>query len=205
MVDARGRILPSSFIPFCAYQTTVQGLTSRERRDLPFTACSQAQPTVLHGQLCYSFNVTNIAGNKATKMGKSNGLLLLIDIGTDAHATDKNETKTELTRETKSFEKETSSEHKTAAKIFVSTLSEFSYYGSSNSSFYSMSALKNMVASKSFMEFPDAVKKCQVEELEKCRIYNYFKNVQEQCQCVPWQLATFKHSDETSKVGLRVV
>ena len=201
MVDAKGRLLPSSFIPFCTYQTNLLGLTNKDRKDLPFTACSQAQPTVLHGQLCYSINISDIAGNNTTKMGKSNGLLLLLDIGTETLTTEKSEAEQEVTPETKSFEKDKSNEHKTSAKVHVHTLSEFSNYG--GSSFYTMSALKSMVASNSFMEFPNHVKKCQVEELEKCRISNFFKMVQEQCQCIPWQLATFNDTgfNMTSKVS----
>ena len=76
-------------------------------------------------------------------------------------------------------------------EIFIHTLSEFSHYGDGESSYYAMSALKNMVGSKSFMEFPDAVKKCQVEKMEKCLSDHFFEKVQDQCECLPWRLATF--------------
>ena len=144
------------------------------RSDLPFTACSVAQPTVHQGQLCYSINVTNISGNMTTKTGKRNSLLLLLDTGADK-----------------------------SAKVSVHTLSEFSSYVNGTTSFLAMSDLKNMAASKQFMDFPDTVKKCQSEELEKCHMKNFFKNIEQKCQCVPWQLATFRTSglNITSKVG----
>ena len=187
LVDARGRVLPSSMIPFCAYQTSMLGLA---RTDLPFTSCSQAQPTLLEGQLCYSINVSDIAENK-TMMGKQNGLLMLLDVGPETSSTGSNENKQNWTRETTIVDLEMSDEQKTSPKIFIHTLSEFSHYGEGESSYYAMSALKNMVGSKSFMEFPDAVKKCQVEKMEKCLSDHFFEKVQEQCECLPWRLATF--------------
>ena len=195
MVDARGRLLPSSFIPFCTYQTSVLGLTASDRSDLPFTACSMAQPTVLHGQLCYSINVTKISGNKRTKIGEKNGLLLVLDTGAETLKKEEKTTKQEWTRETTSIGKEKSNNHNTAPKIYVHTLSEFSNFGGGKSSYYTMSALKYMLASKSFMEFPDNTKNCQVEEMEKCQTKNYFKRMKEKCQCVPWVLTTFNTTE----------
>ena len=119
-------------------------------------------------------------------MGKQNSLLLLLDIGTsNSPVIEKKTTKAELTEEAKSVDMEMSNEDKTSARIYVQTLSENSHFGAGS---YSLSALKHMVGSSSFMEFPDAIKKCQTETLEECHYMNYFEKLKEQCQCVPWNL-----------------
>ena len=44
-----------------------------------------------------------------------------------------------------------------------------------------MSVLKRMTARKKFLEFPDNLKKCQIEARDKCRILKFFERVQDQC------------------------
>ena len=53
MLGIGGTLLPSSFLPFCAYQSQVLG---EKGTGLPLTPCSLATPTLLAGQLCYSLN-----------------------------------------------------------------------------------------------------------------------------------------------------
>ena len=53
MLGAERTLLPSSFLPFCAYQSEVLGEVGT---GLPVTPCTLATPTLLAGQICYSFN-----------------------------------------------------------------------------------------------------------------------------------------------------
>ena len=64
LIDSSGSLTPAALIPFCAYQTNTT-LLGQTRQDLPFTACSQFQPTILEGQRCYSLNLTAIDTGKA--------------------------------------------------------------------------------------------------------------------------------------------
>ena len=81
-------------------------------------------------------------------------------------------------KEGKSVNTEMSNEEKSSARIFVQTLSEFSSYGEGD---FVMSVLKRMTARKKFLEFPDNLKKCQIEARDKCRILKFFERVQDQC------------------------
>ena len=46
---------PSAFIPFCEYNGDMQSVGEHDQR-FPFPVCNAFTPTVLHGQLCYTFN-----------------------------------------------------------------------------------------------------------------------------------------------------
>ena len=197
MTDSKGRLLPAALIPFCAYQTNVLGLLSP---DLPFISCSLALPTVLDGQLCYSINASNIAKGE-TKSGRDNGLLMLLDVGPTKPQENKNreDEKKKVYKKGKSVDIDISNRDKTSARVYLQTLSGFSSFGEGD---YAMSALTKMTGRKSFLEFPDSLKKCQIESMDKCRISEYFETVQDQCGCVPWSLIDFKAvSSEVGKVS----
>ena len=179
MTDKDGRLLPTSFIPFCSYQSNILGVLQPE---MPFTSCSLAQPTVLDGQLCYYFNVSSFA-KKVTKMGKSNGLLMLIDHGPPTKNKEEKYVELEWSRESAKVGQ--SKNYKNSVRVFVQTHSRFSTFKSGS---FAISSPKRMVGTQGFMEFPDDIKKCQVEALEECHVNNFFRNVKEECSCVPWGL-----------------
>ena len=179
MVDSVGRPLSASFIPFCAYQSNILGAFTP---DLPFKSCSLSQPTVLDGQLCFTLDVNKIANEKASN-GRKNGLVMLLDYGPTKLIGAQNSLDSDM--DSTNIDIEMSNEDKTSARVFVQTLSRFSGYGEGS---YAMSALKKMGGTKNFLEFPDEMKKCQVEVLEECNYYKYFERVQEECGCVPWGL-----------------
>ena len=195
MTDSEGTILPSSFLPFCAYQTMKLG---EKREDIPITSCSQATATILAGQLCYSIDVSQITNTTSAK-GRQNSLLLLLDVGTSTNSkTEKINKQLKWTNETKSVDIATSGKDTTSAKVFIQTLSEISNFGAGS---YAMSALKHIIGSKSFMEFPNHLKECQEGSLEECHNINYFEKLQERCQCIPWGLPSF--NPLYSEVNLR--
>ena len=194
MTDSKGNILPAGFIPFCAYQSNILGdLAPR----LPFISCSQAQPTVIEGQLCYSINTSSVATD-VTKSGGDNGLLLLLDFG-PSKTSEVEEGKEEEDEHDKDLPMDIrmSDNDKTSAKVYVQTLSGFSSFGKGD---YAVSALKRMKGTQSFLEFPNDVKECQVESRDKCRILEFFETVQDQCGCVPWSLLHFN----TVRPGVRI-
>ena len=76
-----GNILPSALIPFCAYQsnlttlgTTIPGFS--------FPVCTAFQPTLLHGQLCYSLDMESMlleGEREKTIEGIGGGILIIVD------------------------------------------------------------------------------------------------------------------------------
>ena len=194
MTDSEGTILPSSFLPFCAYQTRVLG---EDRADLPITPCSLAIPTILDGQLCFSLNVTNLS-NTTSAFGQENSLLLLVDLGTTMSTT-KHKSLPKL-KQAKYFDTSVSEEEKTSARIYVQTLSETSNFGAGN---FELTALKLMVGTSSFMEIPDGIKECRKGNLEECHTASFFARLQEKCQCIPWNLRYLYHL--SSEVILQIM
>ena len=179
MKDSIGRRLPAGFVPFCAYKDNALGV---ESSDLPFIPCSQALPTVLDGQLCYSIN-GSIHATESSKRGKNNGLVMLLDFG-------KNQNEGESVEVWEKGKPVKTSQKYKGLRVYVQTLSGFSSNGEGD---YAMSSLKRMRGKKSFLDFPNAIKKCQVEPRDKCRVLKYFETVQGQCGCVPWGLMDFSY------------
>ena len=178
LIDSKGSLTPSALIPFCAYQTNMT-LLGQTRQDLPFTVCSQFQPTVLEGQLCYSLNLSKIAQNRA-KPGLKFGLVLILDPSEKEH-TSLIENSDEMT----SLSFETFTNVESSARIYLNTLASFSAYQAGS---YALSALKKMTGTEGFLNLPSKVKGCKTETFEECHATRYIKEVHKQCGCVPWAI-----------------
>ena len=72
-----------------------------------------------------------------------------------------------------------------SAKIHLNTLASFTGYRAGS---YAISGLKKMTGTDTFLELPDAAKKCKTETFEECHAVRYIGEVQNQCGCVPWGL-----------------
>ena len=66
LIDSSGSLTPAALIPFCAYQTNMT-LLGQTRQDLPFPVCSQFQPVLFEGQLCYSLDLATLNIGLETK------------------------------------------------------------------------------------------------------------------------------------------
>lgn len=187
MADSTGKVLPSSFLPVCAYQSRVLG---EDREGLSITPCSLATPTILDGQLCYSLNIMNIANTTSAK-GEQNSLVMLLDFGeTWSTKNHKPTSGPKWTKDIESFDTSMSNKEKISAREYVQTLSQISHFGSGS---FEMTALKKVVGTSEFMELPDGIKKCSKGNLEKCRTTSYLAKLQEHCQCIPWNLRYTSH------------
>ena len=161
-------------------------LLGQNRSDLPFPVCSQFQPTLLEGQLCYSINMSKIATGKSKSGSSSYGLLMMVDpsrslieyeLDTGAEG--------KVGRNLLDLTPRGASEH--SPRIVVNTLESISDFRAGR---YGLSALKKMTGTESFLDLPDETKMCDIEPLEKCRARKYIEEVQAQCDCVPWALSS---------------
>ena len=135
------------------------------------TICDKFKPTILEGQLCYSFDMAKL-GEKPTKSGKANGLFLLLDPNPyQLNAMEKNA--------------KGSRKGEQSFKVFIHTLAQFSILGPGS---YGMSTLKKMTGTGSFEQLPDHQKKCLVHNREECQAEKYLEQVQKECNCTPWAL-----------------
>ena len=154
-------------------------LLGQTRQDLPFTICSQFQPTVLEGQLCYSLSLSRIAQHRA-KLGLKFGLVLILDPSEKEH-TSLIENSDEMT----SLSFETFTNVESSARIYLNTLASFTAYQAGS---YALSALKKMTGTEGFLNLPSKVKGCKTETFEECHATRYLKEVHKQCGCVPWAI-----------------
>ena len=177
MIDSNGTFTPSALIPFCGYQTHLLGQT---RPSHPFTICSQFKPTLMYGQLCYSFRLNS----NLTKAGIKHGLLLLLDPGHSEHSQSPESNYIQGHR-VSSLNLEHMTTSDSSARLVVHTLESLADYRAGR---YGLSGLKKMTGTNSFMELPIGNKKCQTETYEKCHSRRYIEEVQKQCGCIPWSL-----------------
>ena len=162
-------MMPSAFIPFCAYQSNMS-LLGETMKGSNLTFCKQFQPIVLEGQLCYTLNIEAI-GVKSYIEGKRGRLLLALDPGNVSDNLAGND------------------EDEPPFKIYVHTLS---YFTDHRAGTYTMKSLKYMKGTKSFKAMPENQKRCQVEDFEECRTRVFLRGVTERCHCQPWTLTSNK-------------
>ena len=169
--DREGDLPPSALIPFCSYQG--KSTLGRQSPELGNVAvCDQFEPTILEGQLCYSLDNAMLKGK--VKSGKLNGLFLLLD---------RNPYSLNIT------EDNVKGPNDQSFKVFIHTLAQFTAHGPGS---YAMSALKKMTGTTSFMQLPEEDKVCFVHNRENCQTQKYKREVQKNCNCIPWALQTDK-------------
>ena len=189
IIGYNGTLNPYALIPFCAYQTNMT-ILGQNRPDLPFTACSQFQPTVLEGQRCYSLDL-GLMQTPKTRVGDTHGLLIVLDQGKSGNYKPAKEPSLDPKKKILSLNEEPPTRSYRSVKIYMNTLARHERHGAGR---YAMTALKRMTGTKSFLNLPDDTKHCQIEAFEKCNNRLFKKKVQRQCRCVPWALKSmFEH------------
>ena len=175
--------MPSAFIPFCAYQTSLL-LLGEFINSFEFPVCNKFTPTVLDGQLCYNLGINSVLSERETMDGKGGELMLLLDynkeksihpIHLDRQIVDNN---THISLE------DTPNKDDLEARIFIHTLKTFSGYGEGA---YTMNSLKQVSTTGSFLQLPFDVKGCTNDDKENCRMKKYLEKGRQECGCIPWE------------------
>ena len=78
LVDPSGSLQPSAFIPFCSYQTNLSMLGSTINT-FSFPVCTAFEPSILHGDLCYTLDMEKVPGAKLSESGKAKGIMIVLD------------------------------------------------------------------------------------------------------------------------------
>ena len=146
-----------------------------------FPTCDQFEIIILDGQPCYSLDVSTKVKDP-TKLGKNNGLLLLLD-PFPYQLMEVMEGK----MDGQSF------------KVYIHTVSQFTAYGPGT---YSMTVLKKTTGTKKFLQLPDDRRKCSVHKREECQTQAYLDQIQRECKCVPWALKIHTRQVTFSKFEL---
>ena len=135
------------------------------------SVCDKFKPFLLEGQLCYSFDIARHAKIPA-KVGKLNGLLLLVDPNPYR-----------IKSSGRSYEAQLNDEQ--SFKVYIHTLAQHTAYGPGA---YGMNALKSITGKDSFLQLSDDQKKCRVHNREECQTAKFLEQVNTNCSCVPWSL-----------------
>ena len=169
--------MPASLIPICSYQSN-STMLGRKHDVLNFTLCNAFKQTIHKGQLCYSLKL-NDRNHPKSKIGKNNGLLLILDPQVVESEANKNPGKDTIG-------------NNGHATISLDTLAPFSDNQEGN---YALTDLKWMSGTESFMELANEEKECQRESFDECQR----EKLKERCECVPWQLM-FNVSEKKDQV-----
>ena len=164
LANEEDSVLPASLIPICLYQSNSSKL-GRWHDELNFTMCNSFEHTLHKGQHCYSLHLNDsILGD--TKLGKSNGLILVID--PQLEESDVIETQGQNLIEDNRF-----------ATISLDTLAPFSDSVTEDGD-YALTALKWMTGTETFMELSNEEKKCQKESFNECQT----RKIIQHCRCL---------------------
>ena len=72
-----------------------------------------------------------------------------------------------------------------SATIHLSTLDRFV---DTKPGSYAMTSMKKMTGTSSFLDLPENIKDCQIEDQQRCFSRRYVEELQNQCNCLPWAL-----------------
>jgi hypothetical protein len=190
LIDSMGAPTPAALIPFCGYKSSMTAL-GEARAGLP--VCTGFQPTVLDGQLCYSLNISALQAEMESKIGKKNGLLLLLDPGESEQY---REGATQTSEDTFwNIDLEAVHDNDRTARVHLATLASHSVHQAGT---YTLSSLKWIAGTAGFLSMPDPTKACRHEPRELCQMREYLAAVRENCDCVPFVLGSVLEPEWTS-------
>ena len=183
LVNEDGENHPNALIPFCAYQTKMLGQRVQTLNNRSFIACSQFKPTILEGQLCYSLDVKTDVKMKSGA-GKGNGLLLIIDADSTGQKENAKVAR-DIDHEITTLNLLETNTDTQVPKIYMNTLERYETFQTGS---FALSSLKKMTGTDTYIANKN--KDCSVETFEDCQARRYLEEVEKQCRCVPWALAT---------------
>ena len=180
---------PSSFIPFCAFASTMLG---QKITNFSFPVCTHFTPTLMEDQLCYQLNISAIEGLPRSDLGQDKGLALLIDLG---EKKEKSVTRPisfprlELPQQqhnnhlvTFHPDFEGNFQDRWSAKLIIDMLKVRTFF-LDKSQTIALNSLKRSVVTENFMALDVDIRKCNKDTKFDCRNSNFLKKAKEACKC----------------------
>ena len=165
-------------------------LTGEYIQGLTFPVCNKFKPVIQDGQTCYALNINSVIPkeDKKTRRGIENGILIAID--TDQSTAFEMEDTLETNEHVRGQLRAGRKISLRSTALSISSLER--YTDSCNSDTqgcsYSMTNVKKMTATDSFLALSDETKGCQIEPHEECKKRKLFEETQQRCGCLPWAL-----------------
>ena len=184
LINRAGMTMPSAFIPFCAYKTSLKSMGEYVDH-LKFPICRNFTPTLLNGELCYTVNLASfISEETKTEEGRDGELMLLLDYNLERSVQAKS-LQTNEADETDKISLENVQgfgEAEPQARIYIHTLTGFTGFGAGS---YVMSSLKHITTTNNFLGLSEETRSCQIEGTAMCRSRDYLERGTNGCGCVP--------------------
>ena len=179
-----GALVPSAFIPFCAYKTDLL-LLGEHIKGLKFPVCNKFTPTVLDGQLCYNLDINSALPNEDTLDGKQGELTLILDYNLERSVGSQRSTKNDHQISKRFLEMEDIYIREAQeARIFVHTLKPFSGLGAGS---YTMRSLKHISPTDDFLKLPSEKRRCAKYDKQDCLAKTLQRHKLQTCNCTPWE------------------
>ena len=120
IIDNKGALSPSSFIPFCSFGEDMESLGTRIK-DFDIPVCSSFQAKIKDDQLCYELDLQKLKNNTDIEDQLKSGLFLVLDYNEDRQLIMKNQI-SKTSEKLKMF----SSDKENKAQIHLDTISMIS-------------------------------------------------------------------------------
>ena len=181
LLDQKSTTSPSSFIPFCAFQSQLN--ISEPITFLPnsiFPVCNSFTPVALNGQLCY-----NIKVNMTGRNGKDGGLVLVLDLNEDRSLSFGSLSDSEDEEDFTLHLDKRNQDAKNNAKIHLRLLTPFAGVGGGS---YQLTSVKNVKGTDAFLDMEESERQCVHERIEECQNRKMYKK----CKCVPQEFQSIQ-------------
>ena len=190
---------PSSFIPFCAFASTMLG---NKISNFSFPVCTAFTPTLMEDQLCYQLNISALEGLPKSDLGQNKGLALLIDLGEMKEKSVKRPISSPRLGLPKKYNNHSVTFHPDfegnfqdtwSATLFIDMLKVRTFF-LDKSQTIALDSLKRSVVSENFMALDAAIRKCNPDTKKDCRNTNFLQKAKDTCKCTAF--STYQSTKE---------
>ena len=184
-LDQMNGTTPSTFIPFCAFQTKLgifKPFTVLPNSSFPM--CTSFTPVAMGGQLCY-----NLKLNMTGRNGRNSGLVLVLDMNEDRSLSFDFSYHPEIPKDDTvlRLDEVRQDDVSTKAKVYIRLLVPYVQFGGGS---YQMTSVKSVKGTDAFLGMQENERKCKHEKTEECENHKIYKK----CSCVPWELQSVQVS-----------
>ena len=179
-----GEPSPSSFIPFCAFASTMLG---QKISNFSFPVCTYFTPTLMEDKLCYQLNISTIEGLPKSDLGQNKGLALLIDLGEKKEKSVKQPISSPPKKHNNhsvTFHpaSEGNFQNRWSATLFIDMLKTRTFFPDKSQTI-ALYLLKRSVVTENFMALDADTRKCNLDTKSDCKNSNFLKKALDTCKC----------------------
>ena len=158
---AENELIPTALIPFCSFSGSMN-ITGRAISGLDIPACSKFREDTVDDQLCYTFHVNTIMTGPS-QPGKGKGIVFAVDKGLSIRALEPSSSNDDSLE---SLMDTADPVNMDSVTVYIATPHRFRAVKQGR---YTMTALKKMTGTKSFLNMLDETKGRQIDSAGECK------------------------------------